>query len=97
MEEPRPVRHARIAGVDSDSNKEKGTSETSSQNGLDALRAAQSNAQVGEKPPQIDLEGNEKIEIQEEDCYDQLGFSFPTWKKWTILVCSPGFEMQNKP
>lgn len=24
-------------------------------------------------------------EITEEDCYDQLGFSFPTRKKWTIL------------
>ncbi|KAI9804589.1 MAG: hypothetical protein M1833_006662 [Piccolia ochrophora] len=26
-----------------------------------------------------------KIEIHESDCYDKLGFSFPTWKKWTIL------------
>ena len=28
---------------------------------------------------------NDKIEITEEDCYDELGFSFPTWKKWMIL------------
>jgi len=27
-----------------------------------------------------------KIEITEEDCYDELGFSFPTWKKWMILT-----------
>lgn len=27
----------------------------------------------------------EKREITEDECYDQLGFSFPTWKKWTIL------------
>ena len=27
----------------------------------------------------------DKIEITEEDCYDELGFSFPTWKKWMIL------------
>lgn len=27
----------------------------------------------------------DRYEITEEDCYDQLGFSFPTWKKWTIL------------
>ena len=27
----------------------------------------------------------DKIEITEDDCYDELGFSFPTWKKWTIL------------
>ena len=26
-----------------------------------------------------------KYEITEEECYDQLGFSFPEWKKWTIL------------
>ncbi|KAF1940092.1 multidrug transporter [Clathrospora elynae] len=27
----------------------------------------------------------DRYEITEEDCYDELGFSFPTWKKWTIL------------
>jgi MFS family permease len=27
----------------------------------------------------------DKIEITEEDCYDELGFSFPAWKKWMIL------------
>ena len=26
-----------------------------------------------------------RIEITEEDCYDELGFCFPTWRKWTIL------------
>jgi hypothetical protein len=31
--------------------------------------------------------GNEdKYEITEDDCYDELGFSFPTWKKWYILT-----------
>ena len=29
---------------------------------------------------------NSKIEITEEDCYDELGFSFPSWKKWMILT-----------
>lgn len=28
----------------------------------------------------------EKIEITEEDCYDELGYSFPSWKKWMILT-----------
>ena len=28
----------------------------------------------------------DKIEITEEDCYDELGYSFPKWKKWTILT-----------
>jgi MFS family permease len=27
----------------------------------------------------------DKVEITEEDCYDELGYSFPTWKKWWIL------------
>jgi len=31
-------------------------------------------------------DSDEKIEITEEDCYDELGFSFPEWKKWTILT-----------
>lgn len=26
-----------------------------------------------------------KIQITEADCYDKLGFSYPTWKKWAIL------------
>ncbi|MCJ1392926.1 hypothetical protein MMC18_005798 [Xylographa bjoerkii] len=26
-----------------------------------------------------------KIELKEDDCYDKLGFTFPSWKKWTIL------------
>lgn len=28
----------------------------------------------------------DKVEITEDDCYDELGFSFPSWKKWTILT-----------
>ena len=27
-----------------------------------------------------------KIELTEEECYDELGFSFPTWRKWMILT-----------
>jgi len=27
-----------------------------------------------------------KIELKEQDCYDKLGFSFPIWKKWTIIT-----------
>ncbi|KAI4288986.1 MAG: hypothetical protein L6R35_001744 [Caloplaca aegaea] len=32
-----------------------------------------------------DADDDDRIEINEEDCYDELGFCFPTWKKWTIL------------
>lgn len=27
-----------------------------------------------------------KVELTEEDAYDKLGYSFPAWKKWMILV-----------
>ncbi|KAJ0164982.1 putative transporter [Colletotrichum tanaceti] len=29
---------------------------------------------------------HDKYEITEDDCYDELGFSFPKWKKWYILT-----------
>ncbi|KAL2214674.1 MFS general substrate transporter [Sarocladium strictum] len=32
------------------------------------------------------LSADEKIEITEDDCYEELGFCFPTWKKWYILT-----------
>ena len=42
-----------------------------------------------EEPPQHKEQAGRtkdgKIELTEEDCYDELGFSFPKWKKWTIL------------
>ncbi|KJZ78677.1 hypothetical protein HIM_02068 [Hirsutella minnesotensis 3608] len=28
----------------------------------------------------------DKYEITEDDCYEELGYSFPTWKKWYILT-----------
>lgn len=28
----------------------------------------------------------DKIILSEADCYDELGFSWPTWKKWTVLT-----------
>ncbi|KAK0666504.1 putative MFS transporter [Cercophora samala] len=28
----------------------------------------------------------DKIELKEEDAWEELGFCFPTWKKWTILT-----------
>lgn len=32
------------------------------------------------------LGNDDKYEITEEDCYDELGFSWPTWKKWYVLT-----------
>ncbi|KAJ9499973.1 hypothetical protein LTR99_008578 [Exophiala xenobiotica] len=28
----------------------------------------------------------DKIEITEEDCYSELGYAWPEWKKWTVLT-----------
>ncbi|KAL1858717.1 hypothetical protein Plec18167_003406 [Paecilomyces lecythidis] len=39
-----------------------------------------------EKAQAEDARDDGKIEITEEECYDQLGYSYPTWKKWTILT-----------
>lgn len=33
-----------------------------------------------------ELGTNDKYEITEEDCYNELGFKYPTWKKWYILT-----------
>jgi len=32
-----------------------------------------------------DYDNGDKIILTEDDCYEELGFCFPTWKKWTIL------------
>ena len=32
-----------------------------------------------------ELGNDDKVEITEEDCIDELGFSYPSWKKWYIL------------
>ena len=52
--------------------------------------SSETRAENGEEEPKpddddVDVEVDERIEISEEDCYDELGFSFPTWKKWMIL------------
>lgn len=36
---------------------------------------------AGKEPPHDD-----RIELLEEDCEDELGYAFPTWKKWMILT-----------
>ncbi|PWY89593.1 synaptic vesicle transporter [Aspergillus sclerotioniger CBS 115572] len=28
---------------------------------------------------------SEKVELTEDDCYDQLGYAFPSWRKWMII------------
>lgn len=50
---------------------------------------------LGVTDPELEAENMEggrpkrddgKVELTEEDAYDKLGYTFPVWKKWTILV-----------
>ena len=56
----------------------------------DTQAASPTHVSNEKQPPPEDEEeetgpGDGRIEITEDDCYDELGFSFPSWKKWTIL------------
>jgi hypothetical protein len=31
---------------------------------------------------------DDKIELQDSDAYDKLGYSFPTWRKWQVRTPS---------
>ncbi|KAJ6021910.1 Major facilitator superfamily domain general substrate transporter [Penicillium herquei] len=53
-------------------------------NDAHAENASQSDATSKEDVPQVHKSG--KRELTEDDCYEALGFCFPTWKKWTILT-----------
>ncbi|MCJ1378715.1 hypothetical protein MMC17_001814 [Xylographa soralifera] len=48
--------------------------------------AAQRVAHFASKEQTVDAAVPEKIELTEEECYDELGFSFPSWRKWMILT-----------
>ena len=39
-----------------------------------------------EKAAPFNPDTDDKIEISEADCQGELGFDFPSWKKWTILT-----------
>ena len=45
------------------------------------------------KPVQ-DLPGD-KVELTEEDCMDELGFSFPEWKKWFVTSFPNHFSLRS--
>ncbi|ESZ94831.1 MFS multidrug transporter [Sclerotinia borealis F-4128] len=48
-------------------------------------RATRSPSDNSNNNMKTDGEGSDKIELTEEDCWDQLGYSFTTYKKWLIL------------
>ena len=41
---------------------------------------------TNEKMAPFNPDTDEKIELTEGECRNELGFGFPTWKKWTILT-----------
>ena len=62
------------------------TSDASSNTKADNVAQRENVAEpTNEKGVAESPDSDDRIEITEEDCYDELGFCFPTWKKWTIL------------
>ena len=55
------------------------SSETRAENGADGSP----DAIQGKVEP--DYDDDDRIELKETDCVNELGFGFPTWKKWTVL------------
>lgn len=49
-----------------------------------AERASESDEMSRDDAPKIEKSG--KRELTEDDCYESLGFCFPTWKKWMIIT-----------
>jgi hypothetical protein len=86
VENGHPLQHAHVFGPVEDELKEK-DSDTSSHGGHEANHTEDVNPVTGKLP--MDLL-DDKIEITEEDCMDELGFSYPEWKKWIILTARAG-------
>lgn len=84
-----PVRFDHNADIAAaiDQEKQTGSESSSTQFGGDdnASPSKRARKEVGnlpaEKPETVD-----KKELVENECYDELGFSYPSWKKWTILT-----------
>jgi MFS family permease len=53
--------------------------------GLDAQAEHASDSDTASRENEPKLRTGGKPELTEDECYDKLGFCFPTWKKWTIL------------
>lgn len=44
-----------------------------------------------------ELGNADKYEITEDDCMDELGYSYPNWKKWYILTVIFIVQVQSLP
>lgn len=77
-----PIGHPHPKFKDEEDTHEK-DSDLSSNNGATAPGKEEIDPVTGKLPQHLD---GDKYELTEEDCMDELGFSYPTWKKWTILT-----------
>jgi hypothetical protein len=44
-----------------------------------------------------ELGNDDKYEITEDDCADELGFAYPSWKKWSILSVIFIVQVRSRP
>jgi hypothetical protein len=54
--------------------------------GTQVVQPPQDTDESQDLPPVEKTGTYDKIELTEDDCYDELGFGFPNWKKWTIIT-----------
>ncbi|KAI9373855.1 major facilitator superfamily domain-containing protein [Aspergillus egyptiacus] len=52
----------------------------------DADKSHPSPLTAGSNFHQLENKPDEKIELTEDDCYDQLGYALPSWRKWLIIT-----------
>jgi hypothetical protein len=67
-------------------NGERPHSVSSSQTARDAANAPARVAHFPSNDPVTEKHSGEKVELTEDECYDELGFSFSNTKKWMILT-----------
>lgn len=64
---------------------EQARSHTSSETAPEAIGSHHA-THFASKEQTVDPPAPEKLELTEDECYHELGFSFPTWRKWMILT-----------
>ncbi|KAK5996839.1 putative transporter [Cladobotryum mycophilum] len=64
-----------------------GNSNNGEGSGSDHIDSKEEGAGGGPEGEKLEKLGTyDKYEITEDDCYEELGYCFPTWKKWYILT-----------
>lgn len=64
-----------------------GEAKTSGDDGSSSPGIEKANTSTENGPGNLEKLGTyDKYEITEDDCYEELGYSFPAWKKWYILT-----------